>query len=152
MIKKRAALTEIIYYWYERQQTSLAALMDILEHKMGMDFITQYKDCMNEDAVRLLGSCVTRKDFDKVIGTLRLNLVDTSKLAQKLDIKEIEAIDYEPHYSDRTRSQLQHLLEKWISEKKENATWGRLIGIVGLIDKVAAKRIKAQRMSANPVD
>ena len=95
---------------------------------------------------------MTKEDFHELIGTFRLNLVDTFKLAQKLDIKEIEAIDYEPRYSDRTRSQLQHLLEKWISEEKENATWGRFIRIVGLIDKVAAKSIKVQRMSTNPVD
>ena len=126
--------------------------MDTLEHKMDMNFTARYKKRMSEDTVRRLGSCVTKEDFHELIGTFRLNLVDTFKLAQKLDIKEIEAIDYEPRYSDRTRSQLQHLLEKWISEEKENATWGRFIRIVGLINKVAAKSIKVQRMSTNPVD
>ena len=141
---KRAALTEMIYYWYVRKPApSLATIMDILEHKMDMD-LAWYKVRMSKGTVSQLGSCVTKEDLDELIRTLGLDLVDISKLAQKLNIEE--AIDYEPQYGyDRTRSQLRHLLEKWISKDKENATWGLLIRKMGLIDKVAAKRIQTMR-------
>ena len=144
---KRAALTEMICYWYERKRTpTLAAIMDILEHKMDMD-LAWYKDRMRKGTVSQLGSCVKEEDFDELIGALGLNLVDTSKLAKKLNIKE--AVDYEPHSYDKTRSQLQDLLKTWIINEKENATWGLLIRKMISIDLEAAKKIKAMRCGSN---
>ena len=135
---KRAALTEMIYYWYERQRApSLAALMDILEHKMDMD-LAWYKDRMREGKVSQLGRCVEEEDFDELIKEFGQNLVDTSKLAEKLNIGE--TIDYEPNNYGKTQSQLRHLLKIWINKEKENAIWGLLVRKMQLIDKEAAKR------------
>ena len=134
---KRAALTEMIYYWYERKRApSLAALMDILECKMGMD-LAWYEDCMSKGTVSQLGSCVKEADFDKLIRELQINHVDTSKLAEKLNVVSSAV------------PQLQHLLEKWISNDMGNATWGLLIRKVGSFDKEAAKKIKAMRCGSS---
>ena len=143
---KRAALTEMICYWYERKRTpTLAAIMDILEHKMDTD-LAWYKDRMRKGTVSQLGSCVKEEDFDELIGALGLNLVNTSKLAKELNM---EAVDYEPHSYDKTRSQLQDLLKAWISNEKENATWGLLIKKIITIDLEAATKIKAMRCGSS---
>ena len=133
---KKSVLTEMIKYWFERDKSaSLAAMVDILENKMGMR-LDEYEDRVTKGVVSQLGSCIEETDIEQILTELRKHL---PKLVASLVTKGS---------TDDNRAKMRRFLKYWIDYKKEDATWIALIEKIEKINKEAARKIKAMRCPA----
>ena len=133
---KKPVLTEMIEFWFERDKSaSLAAMVDILENKMGMR-LDKYEDRVTKGVVSQLGSCVEETDIEQILTQLKKYL---PKLVAGLVTEKS---------TDDNRTKMRRFLETWIVSNKEDATWSALIGRIGKINKEAARKILAMRCPA----
>ena len=134
---KKSILTEMIKYWFERDKSaSLAAMMDILENKMGMMRLNEYEDRVIKGVVSQLGSCIKETDIEQILNELR-------KYIPKLVAGLVTA-----RSAGHSKPKMRHFLKSWIESNKEDATWIALIGIIIKIDEEAARKITTMRCPA----
>ena len=133
---KKSILTEMINFWFERDKSaSLAAMMDILENKMGMR-LDEYEDRVTKGVVSQLGSCVEETDFEQILTQLKTYL------------PELVADLVTKRSTDDNEAKMRRFLKSWIDSNKEDATWIALIGIIEKINEEAARKITAMRCPA----
>lgn len=133
---KKSILTEMVKYWFERDKSaSLAAMMDILENKMGMR-LYEYEDRVTKGVVSQLGSCVKKTDIEQILTQLTTYL------------PELVASLVTERSTGNNRTKMRRFLKSWIMCKKEDATWIALIGRIEKINEEAARKIKAMRCPA----
>ena len=133
---KKSVLTEMIKFWFERDKSaSLAAMVDILENKMGMK-LDEYKDRVTKGVVSQLGSCIEETDIEQI-------LIRISKYLPKL----VAGLVTKRSTGDN-KAKMRRFLKSWMVSNKEDATWIALIGRIEKINKEAAKKIKAMRCPA----
>lgn len=131
---KETALTEIINFWFDMNQSaSYATIVDILENKMGMSLADAYEKRMQEDAVSQLGSCVEEAEIEEILNQLGESIPEfvTQLVMQRS--------------TDDDRAELQAFLKNWIKSRKQDATWNMLLRKLEAIDVEAAKKIKLMR-------
>ena len=133
---KKSVLTEMIEFWFERDKSaSLAAMMDILENKMGMR-LYEYEDRVTKGVVSQLGSCVEETDIDQILTELATYL------------PELVAGLVTGRSTGDNEAKMRRFLKSWIHSNKEDATWIALIGRIEKINEEAVRKIKAMRCPA----
>lgn len=138
---KRAVLSEMVYYWFERSQNpSYSSMVDILNTKMhpSMDLDGYEKRVVNGEAT-WSGSYVEASNIQEIITKLgheTIKSIDLLKLAKKL------CLDLKHNNGKPLDGGLYQVLLEWIHTHKENATWGVLIKIMKEVNKEAAMKIE----------
>ena len=133
---KKSVLTEMVKFWFERDKSaSLAAMVDILENKMGMR-LDEYDDQVTKGVVSQLGSCVEETDIKQILTQLRKYL------------PELVAGLVTERSTDDNRAKMRRFLKSWKDSKNEDATWIALIERIEKINKEAARKIRAMRCPA----
>ena len=136
---KRVALKEIVRYWFEHNPSaSFAAVVQILETKMGMNL--EYESQVRQGKVAQLGSIIEERDIEGLLQEIIPYIPDATILACKLRIKGKFA-----KIEDNPTRNLCCALKTWIQHRNEDATWNTLIRKLRKADPVIASRIKKWR-------
>ena len=142
---KETALKEMIYLWFDREKSaSYAKIMGIIYEKMEnhTDYAAAYGKSVMQGDTQVWGCCVTEADIQKILDHILTPAtrprIAEANVAQIFNVQETRD---EPHLDRR----LQLILNSWLLQERDNATWKNLVRNTKAVDQDAASRIEELR-------